>query len=137
PHPGNFAFREDGSVIVYDYGGVKTLSTEVIGHFRELIHAAREKNIPVIEQQMDALHSLTETGKFPKELYEQWLEVIMRPLVTDYYFAENSAHHDRMELLKPSLKYRDVFKHSHDTFMVNSTISGKNWNLIHLKVPDV
>lgn len=110
PHPGNFAFREDGSVIVYDYGGVKTLSTEVIGHFRELIHAAREKNIPVIEQQLDALHSLTETGKFPTELYEQWLEVLMRPLVTHYDFAENSAHHDGMELLKPSLKYWDVFK---------------------------
>ncbi|MEQ1450651.1 ABC1 kinase family protein [Acinetobacter lwoffii] len=136
PHPGNFAFREDGSVIVYDYGGVKTLSTEVIGHFRELIHAAREKNIPVIEQQLDALHSLTETGKFPKELYEQWLEVLMRPLVTHYDFAENSAHHDGMELLKPSLKYWDVFKPSPDTLMVNRTISGQYWNLIHLKVHD-
>ena len=136
PHPGNFAFREDGSVIVYDYGGVKTLSTEVIGHFRELIHAAREKNIPVIEQQLDALHSLTETGKFPTELYEQWLEVLMRPLVTHYDFAENSAHHDGMELLKPSLKYWDVFKPSPDTLMVNRTISGQYWNLIHLKVHD-
>ena len=123
-------------MIVYDYGGVKTLSTEVIGHFRELIHAAREKNIPVIEQQLDALHSLTETGKFPKELYEQWLEVLMRPLVTHYDFAENSAHHDGMELLKPSLKYWDVFKPSPDTLMVNRTISGQYWNLIHLKVHD-
>ncbi|MGA5989113.1 AarF/UbiB family protein, partial [Escherichia coli] len=33
PHPGNFAFREDGHVIVYDYGGVKTLNTEIIEHF--------------------------------------------------------------------------------------------------------
>ena len=136
PHPGNFAFREDGSVIIYDYGGVKTLSTEIITHFKELIHAARDKDISTIEQQLDALHTLTETGKFPADLYEQWLEVLMRPLTTNYDFAENSAHHDGMELLKPSLKYWDVFKPSPDTLMVNRTISGQYWNLIHLKVHD-
>lgn len=136
PHPGNFAFREDGSVIIYDYGGVKTLSTEIITHFKELIHAARDKDISTIEQQLDALHTLTEIGKFPADLYEQWLEVLMRPLTTNYDFAENSAHHDGMELLKPSLKYWDVFKPSPDTLMVNRTISGQYWNLIHLKVHD-
>lgn len=136
PHPGNFAFREDGTVIIYDFGGVKTLSTEVIGHFRELVHAAREQNIPMIEQQLDSLKSLTELGKFPQELYEQWLEVLLRPLNGYYDFEENSAHHDGVELIKPSLKYWDVFKPSPDTLMVNRTISGQYWNLIHLKVKD-
>ncbi|WP_180105613.1 MULTISPECIES: AarF/ABC1/UbiB kinase family protein [unclassified Acinetobacter] len=136
PHPGNFAFREDGSVIVYDYGGVKTLSPEIVSHFKQLINAARKHDIPLIEQQLDALHSLNELGKFPAELYEQWLEVLMRPLTTQYDFAENSAHHDGVELIKPSLKYWDVFKPSPDTLMVNRTVSGHYWNLIHLKVHD-
>ena len=136
PHPGNFAFREDGTVIIYDFGGVKTLSTEVIDHFRELVHAAREQNIPLIEQQLDALKSLTELGKFPEALYAQWLEVLLRPLTGYYDFEENSAHHDGVELIKPSLKYWDVFKPSPDTLMVNRTISGQYWNLIHLKVKD-
>ena len=136
PHPGNFAFREDGSVIVYDYGGVKTLSPEIVSHFKQLINAARKHDIPLMEQQLDALHSLNELGKFPTELYEQWLEVLMRPLTTQYDFAENSAHHDGVELIKPSLKYWDVFKPSPDTLMVNRTVSGHYWNLIHLKVHD-
>ncbi|MCL6232307.1 ABC1 kinase family protein [Acinetobacter amyesii] len=136
PHPGNFAFRQDGSVIVYDYGGVKTLSTEIVSHFKQLINAARKHDIPLMEQQLDALHSLNELGKFPTELYEQWLEVLMRPLTTQYDFAENSAHHDGVELIKPSLKYWDVFKPSPDTLMVNRTVSGHYWNLIHLKVND-
>ncbi|WP_180010498.1 AarF/ABC1/UbiB kinase family protein [Acinetobacter sp. YH16055] len=136
PHPGNFAFREDGSVIVYDYGGVKTLSPEIVSHFKQLINAARKHDIPLMEQQLDALHSLNELGKFPVELYEQWLEVLMRPLTTQYDFAENSAHHDGVELIKPSLKYWDVFKPSPDTLMVNRTVSGHYWNLIHLKVND-
>lgn len=136
PHPGNFAFREDGSVIVYDYGGVKTLSPDVVTHFKQLINAARQHDIALMEQHLDALQSLNELGKFPVELYEQWLEVLMRPLTTQYDFAENSAHHDGVELIKPSLKYWDVFKPSPDTLMVNRTVSGHYWNLIHLKVND-
>ena len=136
PHPGNFAFREDGSVIIYDYGGVKTLSSDVVHHFRQLIHAARAQDIAEIEQHLDALQAISARGKFPEDLYHQWLEVLMRPLTTHYHFAENSAHHDGVELVKSSLKYWDVFKPSPDTLMVNRTVSGHYWNLIHLKVHD-
>ena len=136
PHPGNFAFREDGSVIIYDYGGVKTLSSDVVYHFKQLIHAARAQDIAEIEQHLDALQAISALGKFPEDLYLQWLEVLMRPLTTHYDFAENSAHHDGVELVKCSLKYWDVFKPSPDTLMVNRTVSGHYWNLIHLKVHD-
>jgi predicted unusual protein kinase regulating ubiquinone biosynthesis (AarF/ABC1/UbiB family) len=136
PHPGNFAFREDGTVIIYDFGGVKILSNEIVHHFKELIQAARASDIAEIENQLDALHSLSEKGKFPAELYEAWLEVLMRPLTTQYDFAENSAHHDGVELVKSSLKYWDVFKPSPDTLMVNRTVSGHYWNMIHLKMQD-
>ncbi|OTG65348.1 ABC transporter [Acinetobacter sp. ANC 4470] len=136
PHPGNFAFREDGYVIIYDYGGVKTLSSVTVQHFKQLIQSAREGNIVEMEQQLDALHAISVQGKFPTELYNQWLEVLMRPLTTMYDFAENSAHHDGVELLKPSLKYWDVFKPSAETLMVNRTVSGHYWNMIHLKMHD-
>lgn len=136
PHPGNFAFRPDGSVIIYDFGGVKTLSNEIIQRFSALVHAGRAADIDKIETQLLALDALAERGKFPHELYEAWLEVLLRPLVTHYDFAENSAHHDGMQLVKKSLKYWDVFKPSPDTLMVNRTISGHYWNLIHLKVHD-
>lgn len=136
PHPGNFAFREDGSVIIYDFGGVKTLSSEIIVHFKSLVRAARQQDIATIENHLMDLDALAEKGKFPEDLYKIWLEVLLRPLVTHYDFAENSAHHDGMKLVKKSLKYWDVFKPSPDTLMVNRTISGQYWNLIHLKVND-
>lgn len=136
PHPGNFAFREDGSVIIYDFGGVKTLSNEIITHFKTLVCAGRKADITSIENELTALDALAEKGKFPEELYKEWLEVLLRPLTTHYNFAENSAHHDGMKLVKKSLKYWDVFKPSPDTLMVNRTISGHYWNLIQLKVED-
>lgn len=136
PYPGNFAFREDGTVIIYDFGGVKTLSSDIVSHFKHLVQAARQQDITAIENHLDALHSLSDKGLFPEELYLQWLEVLLRPLTTHYDFAENSAHHDGVTLVKKSLKYWDVFKPSPDTLMVNRTISGHYWNLIHLKVHD-
>lgn len=136
PHPGNFAFREDGSVIIYDFGGVKTLSNEIITHFKALVRAARKQDIVTIEEHLTVLDALAEKGKFPVELYEAWLEILLRPLTTHYDFAENSAHHDGIKLVKKSLKYWDVFKPSPDTLMVNRTISGQYWNLIQLKVHD-
>ena len=105
-------------------------------HFKALIQASRQQNIADIEQHLIALHALTEAGKFPETLYKEWLEVLLRPLITQYDFVENSAHHDGMALLKPSLKYWDLFKPSPDTLMVNRTISGHYWNMIHLKMND-
>lgn len=136
PHPGNFAFREDGSVLIYDYGGVKTLSTEVVENFKALIHSARAQDFSRMEDYLIRLNALSETGKFPHDLYSAWVEIFTRPLLTHYDFAANSSHHDAMELVKPSLKYWDLFKPSPDTLMVNRTISGQYWNLIHLKVND-
>ena len=136
PHPGNFAFREDGSVIIYDFGGVKTLSSQVVSDLKSLVNATRQRDITLLEQKLVDLQSLSETGKFPVELYQAWIDVLLRPLTTRYDFAENSAHHDGVELVKPSLKYWDAFKPSPDTLMVNRTISGHYWNLIHLKVHD-
>lgn len=136
PHPGNFAFREDGSVIIYDYGSVKTLSPEIVQHFKSLVNAARQENIAQVEDLLVELKALAEKEKFPDELYSQWIEILLRPLSTHYDFAENSSHHDGMRLVKKSLKYWDVFKPSPDTLMVNRTVSGHYWNLIHLKVHD-
>ena len=136
PHPGNFAFREDGSVIIYDFGGVKTLSIDIVERFKNLVRAGRKNDIATIEEHLTTLDALSEKGVFPEELYHEWLEVLLRPLTTQYDFAENSAHHDGVKLVKKSIKYWDTFKPSPDTLMVNRTISGQYWNLIHLKVND-
>lgn len=136
PHPGNFAFREDGSVIVYDYGGVKTLSHETVDTYKQLIQAARTQNVAGIEDNLRQLHVRTDKGQIPQEWYLQWLEILMRPLVTKYDFAKNSAHHDGVKLVKQSLKYWDSFQPSPETLMVNRTVSGHYWNLISLKVHD-
>lgn len=136
PHPGNFAFREDGTLIIYDYGGVKTLNPETIETYKALIQAAREHNVAHIEDHLKQLKVRTERGQLPQEWYLQWVEILMRPVVTHYDFAANSSHHDGIILAKKSLKYWDSFQPSSETLMINRTVSGHYWNLINLKVHD-
>ncbi|MFB2539567.1 MULTISPECIES: ABC1 kinase family protein [unclassified Acinetobacter] len=136
PHPGNFAFREDGTVIIYDFGGVKTLQPALITEYKRLINAARQNNIAVLEDSLIQLKVRTSKGEIEPDWYKQWIEILMRPLQTHYDFAANSSHHDAVILAKQSLKYWDYFQPSPDTLMINRTVSGQYWNLISLKVHD-
>lgn len=136
PHPGNFAFREDGSVIVYDYGSTKTLSPEIVALNKRLVKAAFSANIPELEQTLRELHVRTNNGQIPAEFYQEWIDVLISPLNGEYDFAQNTAHHDAVLLLKKSLKYWDSFQPSAETMMLNRTISGHYWNMINLKVKD-
>ena len=66
PHPGNFAFRPDGSVVVYDYGSTKTLSPEIVEINKQLVQAAFSRDIPALEQALVALHVRSDKGEIPE-----------------------------------------------------------------------
>ncbi|MBL4866659.1 MAG: AarF/ABC1/UbiB kinase family protein, partial [Pseudomonadales bacterium] len=44
PHPGNFAFRPDGTIVVYDFGAVKHLNPSMISDFQKIIRAAMKRD---------------------------------------------------------------------------------------------
>lgn len=136
PHPGNFAFREDGSVVVYDYGCIKTLSPDIIESNKQLVRAAISDNINALEQSLRDLKVRNFHGQIPAQFYQEWSSVLLSPLITDYDFAQNTAHHEAVALVKKSLKYWDSFQPSAETMMINRTLSGHYWNMIHLKVKD-
>jgi predicted unusual protein kinase regulating ubiquinone biosynthesis (AarF/ABC1/UbiB family) len=136
PHPGNFAFRQNGEVVIYDYGSVKSLTSANVDCYQHLIHAARQQDIVALEANLRQLHVRNQNGLIPQEWYQQWLEILMRPLTTHYDFAANTAHQDALVLAKQSFKYWDCFQPSPETLMINRTFSGHYWNLIQLKVHD-
>ena len=42
PHPGNFAFKADGSIVVYDFGCVKQLKPEIVQAYRDAVLGDRK-----------------------------------------------------------------------------------------------
>ncbi len=136
PHPGNFAFRPDGSVVVYDFGCTKVLPESVAQHYRKLVSAARCNHIPDLETELRGLKVRTEQGQVPAEFYKQWLSLLLPPVNEPFDFAQSTLHHEAVKLGRKSLKYWDCFQPSGDTMMINRAVSGHYWNMVALKVQE-
>ncbi|MDX1452906.1 MAG: AarF/ABC1/UbiB kinase family protein, partial [Oleiphilaceae bacterium] len=55
PHPGNFAFRPDGTVIIYDFGCVKTLKPDIVRAYHDAIVASIREDYAAVDDAMLSL----------------------------------------------------------------------------------
>lgn len=136
PHPGNFAFRPDGSVVVYDFGGIKELDQSVVKSYKALMTAAIGENVPVIEESLRELKVRNMHGQVPADFYIDWKNILLEPMIQPFDFEKSTVHIKTVDQLRQSLKYWDSFMPSAETMMINRTVSGHYWNMIHLKVND-
>lgn len=141
PHPGNFAFREDGSVIAYDFGGIRTYSDAEIQLFRRFAKHALRGDVTALEQDLVTLGIRREDEVLvPGSFYQDWLAVGLAPLsiaphhTGPFDFGNSSVHHEVISQAKQGLKYFKQFQPSAATMMVDRTVSGQYWNLVNLGV---
>ncbi len=141
PHPGNFAFREDGSVIAYDFGGIRSYSDSEVQLFRRFAKHAVRSDVTALEQDLIALGIRREDDKeVPGEFYKEWLAIGLQPLSIapyhqgDFDFAHSQVHHEAITQMRTSLKYFGQFQPSATTMMLDRTVSGQYWNLVNLGV---
>lgn len=134
PHPGNFAFRADGSLVVYDFGATKELTPETAKAMRDLFSAARRRDILTLEQHLRQLGVRTQDGEVPAAFYQKWIDLTIPPLTSRYDFASGEVHKRIPGLVRDSWPYADAFKPSSQTMMSNRAVSGHYWNLVALKV---
>ncbi len=141
PHPGNFAFRADGSVIAYDFGGIRSYSDKEVQLFRRFAKHAVGSDVTALEQDLIALGIRREDDKqVPGEFYKEWLAIGLKPLsIAPYHqglfdFANSQVHHEAITQMRSSLKYFGQFQPSATTMMLDRTVSGQYWNLVNLGV---
>lgn len=64
PHPGNFAFLDDGRVIIYDFGQVKPLDPDFQENYRKLLASVVKGSIEEVQQNLwDIGISQVKTGR--------------------------------------------------------------------------
>lgn len=141
PHPGNFAFRADGSVVAYDFGGIRSYSDGEVKLFRRFAQHAIKGDVTALEQDLIALDIRRDDDKnIPGEFYEKWLSIGLKPLSIKPYqdgtfdFSSSQVHHEAIAQMRSSLKYFGQFQPSAITMMLDRTISGQYWNLVNLGV---
>jgi predicted unusual protein kinase regulating ubiquinone biosynthesis (AarF/ABC1/UbiB family) len=57
PHPGNYAFQENGRVVVYDFGCVRKFDRPTVAAFAALVSAVRADDTPGMRSALIALGS--------------------------------------------------------------------------------
>lgn len=145
PHPGNFAFRPDGSVVAYDFGGIKAYSAEDVALFHRFALHALKGDVTALEQDLVAIGVKKDDDQpLPPELYRDWLFIGLRPYGftqlfdlsqhREFDFGNSQVHFEVMSKGKESLKYWQSFQPSPKTMMLDRTISGQYWNLVNLGV---
>ncbi|MBA55876.1 MAG: ABC transporter [Pseudomonadales bacterium] len=138
PHPGNFAFRPDGTIILYDFGAVKLIPEETIDKLRRLVTDAIEGRVDNLDSHLLSIGVRQQGGKQPDvEFYNEWIDIVMAPFkdYAPYDFSNSNLHRRVMGKLKrDGLKYIGSFQPSPETMHVDRVISGHYWTMVDLGV---
>ena len=137
PHPGNFAFRPDGSLIMYDYGCVKHIKPEIVAALRQTTRAAFSGDFAAMDRGLIALGVRnTDRGPaLPANFYAPWARIATQAFSeTPFSFGEARLHEEVVANVRQSLKYWEAFRASPDNMMVDRAIGGHYWTLKQLGV---
>ncbi len=138
PHPGNFAFRPDGTLVIYDFGAVKCIDEDVLRKYRALARDAFAGKVDLIDQHLcDIGVRIPKSGAIDTGYYQEWLDIIMEPFgdYTPYDFSTARLHKQAAQKVrKEALKYLGYFQPSPDTMQVDRVITGHYWTMVELGV---
>lgn len=133
PNPGNFAFRPDGTIVLYDFGCIKRLDPEIIEAYRDTIRAGFAEDYEAIEQGLVRLGARNLEGpQVPHDYYKAWRDVFMRPLLGDepYDYGTSNLQQDAMRLVPSFItKYLRSFTPPVELVFLDRVVVGHYGNL--------
>jgi predicted unusual protein kinase regulating ubiquinone biosynthesis (AarF/ABC1/UbiB family) len=133
PNPGNFAFREDGSVVLYDFGCVKRLDPTIIAAYRDTIRAGFAEDYAGVEDGLVRLGARNLEGpQVPLDYYKPWRDIFMRPLLGEepYDFGSSQLQHEAIKLVPGFLtKYLGSFQPPVELVFLDRVVLGHYGNL--------
>jgi predicted unusual protein kinase regulating ubiquinone biosynthesis (AarF/ABC1/UbiB family) len=127
PNPGNYAFRPDGSVVLYDYGCIKRLPQRVVSSYRALAQALYDEDYATLDQMMIALGARIPDGPpVPPQFYAQWRGILLEPFIRDaeYDYSASTIHEEAQRHAVEALPYMNSFRPSADLVFIDRVIVG-------------
>ncbi|MGB1465565.1 MAG: ABC1 kinase family protein [Alcanivorax nanhaiticus] len=136
PHPGNFAFRPDGSIVMYDFGAVKRLPSEDANLLRDIVEAALQQNWLQLDNLLKTLGARKQDSQVSDQFYATWIELLLRAFSSEPYdFGNSCLHTDIMkQVRKTPLEQMMKFQPSPRSLLIERVVSGHYWTLMNLGV---
>ena len=139
PHPGNYSFREDGSIVVFDFGCVKRVKGKDQRLIAEQVRAVVERNMAALHQSLGEMGSLAKPGRQPsaglERAYTESTEFLHERMIVEppFDFADPSFITDARAIARRALPVWGQFKPVPDLAFVARSLSGGYWLLRRLE----
>ena len=136
PNLANFAFREDGRVVVYDFGSVKKIPEFIATGYARILLAGIENRCDRVPQALFDLGLYKGKGEpLAEELIEPYFELLTEVLREDppYRFGEQEGLYQRfMELGAANWSQSMDLHFPEDVIFIDRSLAGHLGNLIRL-----
>jgi predicted unusual protein kinase regulating ubiquinone biosynthesis (AarF/ABC1/UbiB family) len=136
PHPGNFAFRRDGRLIIYDFGCLKHVPPYIQKAYRDAVVCALQGDYQGIDEAMLKLGSRDPKKEHPgTDFYRRYAEVLKEPFCSEepYDFGTTKIHEKLIELAPLGISKMLHFKPPREIVFISRTIGGHYGNLKRIK----
>lgn len=137
PHPGNFAFRPDGSLVIYDFGAIKRLPSADLLAIRHLLEAAVAGDYARLDAELITLEARKPDGPVVSaDFYADWVDLLLPPFGAEPFDFGNSTLHIKMVKMarQTPWSYLQSFQPSPKTLLLNRVLGGHYWTLMKLGV---
>lgn len=127
PHPGNFAFRRDGSLVLYDFGCVTFLEPHIVVAIKQTVEAALARDMPALDNGLLALAVRDPDGPaVDDEFYQVILDIVMPVFESAQALDFRAAALDQQLMAQKHLVFEawHSFQPSPHTIFVNRVIGG-------------
>ena len=132
PHPGNFAFRKDGPMILYDFGCLKRIPPYIRTACRDLAQYGIQGELDRLDEALLRLGSRDPRREAPdRDFYRRYVEVLQEPFAPGrpYDFGASKMHDRLVELAPLGVSKMLHFKPARETVFIGRTIGGHYGNL--------
>ena len=137
PNFANFAFREDGTVVVYDYGCMKEIPADIAAGYAGLMDAVihkRKAAIPGILRDMGVFKA---GGKaFPRDMTDPYVDLLQDIVKTSppYAFGDDNSIYDALyDLGMANWREASDIRFPRDIVFIDRTLVGLFGNLGKLR----
>ncbi|OEY65275.1 ABC1 kinase family protein [Marinobacter sp. X15-166B] len=137
PHAGNFAYRPDGTIVMYDFGCVKKLRPEIVAAYRNALIAALEEDYQALDRHLIDLGARIEGQPAVDEAYyAMWRDILIQPFesATPYRFADSTLHKAVAAKTSTVFQHLESFQPPVESIFIDRMIAGHYWMLKRLGV---
>ncbi|MET0388981.1 MAG: AarF/UbiB family protein, partial [Polyangiales bacterium] len=137
PNPANFAYRKDGTVVMYDFGCVKHLADGIADSARALVVHALREDYAEVDRALLRL-GVRKPGKeaVPAAHYKHFRDWLALPLLASDSFAFGRARFERellTEIVPEALKHVHSFQPAREMVFLNRCLVGQYAQLRAMK----